>query len=618
MKLRTWIAALSVAACGMMVGCDDDEPKNGNKPEPEPEPEPIVEEFAFSFAKDTVFMSQNEGFSKDLIDEKKKGNEGEVVCVSDAEWCKLILAGNNETSFSYQISVIENESIEARVAHVTITFAEKELKFCVKQDGMDYVEIVSPKDLTYNCDSDGGDMTIQIDASKEYTVESDKVWVKAQNYVSDNDGKPRTKLTVLENFSTSARTAEITFTCGKSSKTYKVEQGAGTVKSLLWDDTDAASVSRSMGIGWNLGNQMDAQNNGVAGEEYWGNKKATQATFDALRDAGFTSVRIPVTWMGHVGAGPVYEIESAYLDRVAEIVGYAENAGLKAIINIHHDGSDSKYWLNIKEAAKSEDANIEIRAQIEAMWKQIAEKFADKGDFLVFEAFNEIHDGGWGWGDNKNDGGKQYKVLNGWNQLFVNTVRATGGNNATRYLGVPAYCTNIDISLESFVMPKDIEGNKYKILMAVHDYDPYEYTLNAKFPQWGHTAQAGKKESWGDEPTITGQFKKLVDSYMAKGIPVYIGEFGCVHRASTEEEMFRKYYLEYFCKAASDYNLSVMYWDNGSDKSGQESSGIINHATGAFVNNGRDIAEIMVQAYRTTLKDYTLKLVYNGAPNTKK
>ena len=170
-----------------------------------------------------------------------------------------------------------------------------------------------------------------------------------------------------------------------------------------------------------------------------GNQPTTQALFDQLAASGITSVRIPVTWLGHVGEAPDYTIEADYLNRVAEVVGYAENAGLNAIINIHHDGADSQYWLDIKDAATDDAVNEAVKAQLKAMWTQIAERFRDKGNFLVFEAMNEIHDGAWGWGDNRTDGGKQYAVLNEWNQVFVDAVRATGGNNTERYLGVPGY-----------------------------------------------------------------------------------------------------------------------------------------------------------------------------------
>ena len=375
---------------------------------------------------------------------------------------------------------------------------------------------------------------------------------------------------------------------------------------------DAWQVAKWLGLGWNLGNQLDAYSNGVANETCWGNKPATQTTFNQLAALGFTSVRIPVTWLGHIEEAPDYTIDKAWLDRVATCVGYAQNAGLNAIINIHHDGADSQHWLDIKGAATDEAINERVKQQLAAVWTQIAERFKDKGSFLIFESLNEIHDGGWGWGDNRTDGGKQYAVLNEWNQVFVDAVRAVGGENADRYLGVPGYCTNPSLTVEYFKLPADVAKNR--LLVSVHFYDPYEFTLTDKYSEWGHTAAADKKESWGDEDNVRQVFASLQTAFVDKGIPVYLGEIGCVHRSSERSEAFRKYYLEYVCKAAKTYGLTPFFWDNGSTGTGKECSGLIDHATGEPLNNGREVIEVMTKAMFTEDADYTLESVYNNAP----
>jgi aryl-phospho-beta-D-glucosidase BglC (GH1 family) len=124
------------------------------------------------------------------------------------------------------------------------------------------------------------------------------------------------------------------------------------------------------------------------------------------------------------------------------------------------------------------------------VWTQIADHFKDKGEWLVFESLNEIQDGGWGWSDAfKKDPDTQYRILNEWNQIFVNAVRATGGNNATRWLGVPGYAANPGFTITGLVLPQDCTSAN-RLMVAVHDYDPYEYTLRDPLVrQWGHTAQ---------------------------------------------------------------------------------------------------------------------------------
>ncbi len=374
--------------------------------------------------------------------------------------------------------------------------------------------------------------------------------------------------------------------------------------------TTPTEIALSMGMGWNLGNQMDAWANNVANETCWGNPKATPQLFSKLKEAGVQTVRIPVTWLGKVGQAPNYTIDEAWLDRLAEIVGYAKEAGLNAIINIHHDGADSKHWLDIKSAAANPETQSAIVAQLKAMWTQISEKFINEDNYLMFEALNEIHDGGWGWGDNRKDGGKQYRALNEWNQAVVDAIRATGGKNATRWIGVPAYCTNADLSFDSaFKMPNDPAG---RTMLSLHFYDPYKYTLEAEYPEWGHTGK--NVTEYGDEKSMTSTFAKIKKNWIDKGVPVYFGEVGCVHRANAREEAFRLYYLEYLTKACRDYSIAPVYWDNGASGAGRECSGLFNRTTGEFINNGADVMAAMVKGFTTDDPAYTLNSVYASAP----
>ena len=324
--------------------------------------------------------------------------------------------------------------------------------------------------------------------------------------------------------------------------------------------------------------------------------------------------------MGKVGEAPHYHIDADRLNRVAEVVEYAERAGLKAIINIHHDGHrhihedgfDEHRWLDIVEAARNKDVNNAIKEQLKSMWTQIAQRFENKGEFLIFEGLNEIHDGRWGTGTNTTDGGKQYAILNEWQQVFVDAVRATGGNNATRYLGISGYCTNPDLTIKHLQLPTD--PTKDRLLISVHYYDPATFALENKFAEWGHTGALSKKEKWGDEEHLEKIFAALRTAYVEKGIPVYIGEMGCVHRNNNRSEAFRKYYLEYVCKAARTNGMAVFYWDNGNAGAGRECSGLMNHATGTYVNNGKDVIDVMTKGYFSNDSSYTLESLYNNAP----
>ncbi len=469
----------------------------------------------------------------------------------------------------------------------------------------DSVNLVGDAAIATNTDGSQS-ISATFKSSGEPTVTADADWISITSVSNKNEGYYTLTASASANTTADDRTASITIACGTASASISVLQ-----KGVVKPDDD--SIISKMGMGWNLGNQLDAYNDNVASETAWGNKAATQATMDALYAAGIRTVRIPVTWLGHVGDEPSYTIESAWLDRVAEVVSYAEKAGLCAIINIHHDGADSKHWLSIKDAANSNNANTRIKAQLNAMWTQIANKFADKGDFLIFEAMNEIHDGGWGWGSNRNDGDKQYGILNEWNQVFVDAVRATGDKNATRWLGVPGYCTNPDLTISYLTLPTD-EANR--VMVAVHDYDPYEYTLNDTYNAWGHLADKSKGDTTNgsnEEKVITSTFSQLKEKFIDNGIPVYIGEIGCVRRATNRAESFRKYYLEYVCKAAKTYGLAPIFWDNGGTGTGKEQSGLFDHSTGEYLNDGEEVVKVMVNAIENTDAAYTLESVYNNA-----
>lgn len=385
----------------------------------------------------------------------------------------------------------------------------------------------------------------------------------------------------------------------------------------------AMQYVESLGLGWNLGNCLDAHNEGVATESCWhadGPQIATQATFDSVKAAGFTSVRIPITWMGKVGTAPEYKIDAAWMARVTEVAGYAKKAGLKAIINIHHDGGAANqpgkanhHWLVIEKAATDSIFNDSIKARLYSMWNQIALNFKEEGDWLMFETMNEIHDGNWGGGSNTTDEGRSYKALNEWNQACVDGIRAAGGQNDTRFIGIPGYVCNPDLTIEHLVIPNDkIEGH---ILVAVHSYDPWDYAGSGKFSEWGHTGKDIVPDT--SEKTYTDMLDRLYEKFVKQGIPVYLGEFGCVHRADDHAEGFRKYYLEYVVKAFRDHQMAAFFWDNGYDMEGDDAFGLIRHDNGAWIANGKEIVKIMVDAYNNDDESYTLESIYNRAPAAK-
>ena len=415
------------------------------------------------------------------------------------------------------------------------------------------------------------------------------------------------------------RSVQFSVVCADMKKYLKVNQAAAQEDLSFLDtpalpDNNAISLSRKLGYGWNLGNQMDAMVGGVSGETYWGNEKCTQATFDNLKSKGFSTVRIPVTWMGHIGDAPEYAVETAWLDRVAEIAGYAKKAGLNAIVNVHHDDSPESGWLCVHKAASDADYKKDMMARYKALWEQVARKFAEEGEWLIFEGYNELQDGGWGFGGNLTDGGKQYAVINELAQTFVTTVRATGGNNADRYLSILGYSANPSLTADNLVLPTDSAADR--LIVSVHFYDPSGYALgqNSAYTEWGHTGADGKKDPNHSEKNVIETFRMLKDKYLDKNIPVYIGECGAVNRDDERAKSFQRYWFEFVFKAAREYGLCPIVWDNGARSTGNESFGYIDHADGSFINDSGPVIDIMYKAFNTTDPSYTIKSVYDNAP----
>lgn len=551
---------------------------------------------------------------------------------SDSEWltATFSLPKNVESGLLYTatVTVKENVSgINGRTGQLTVTCGNgSNAKVVTVSQGTSSFLNVSEKNLSFDYLESAKSFTVIASAKPEVSLENvDWASLETGAVTSDENGYTQTvTITVKENVSqTEVRKADVKIVCGEQNATVSIEQAKapytpdysnklvpGNIPSISGSAADAIAFANSLGMGWNLGNQMDANNNGVAEETCWGNAKATQQTFDKLKAAGIATVRIPVTYLGHIGNAPGYTIEESYLNRVAEIVGYAKKAGLKAIINIHHDGADSAHWLDIKSAAKDAAANEAVKAQLSAMWTQIANKFKNEGNYLIFEPFNEIHDGGWGWGDNRNDGGKQYACLNEWNQVFVDAVRATGGNNSNRYLAVVGYCANPEITMEMLKIPSD--KTKNRLIVGVHYYNPTTFSLECQFNEWGHTGT--KKETYGDEKDVQWIFGNLKSNYIDKGIPVYMGEMGCTHFSEAHGEKFRLYYLEYICKAIREYGMAPIVWDNGAKNAGRESHGYFDHGTGEYIGDAASVIDLMCRAYYTNDPGYTLDFVYGNAP----
>jgi len=360
--------------------------------------------------------------------------------------------------------------------------------------------------------------------------------------------------------------------------------------------SSAMEFVSSMKIGWNLGNTLEGHFNLTPNETAWQSTVTTQELMNGVAARGFGAVRIPVTWGTMIGAAPDYTINEAWLNRVAEVVGYVENAGMKAIINIHHDGADSNYWLSVKTADLTGDVKTEMDAKFTAVWAQIARKFMNTGNFLLFEAFNELHDGNWG-----NGIPMQHNRVNELSQIFVDTVRAAGGENSNRYLVIPGWVTRPSVTVSTLILPKDTADDK--LIVTVHFYDPYDFAGSAKQKVWGNKALAG---NWANENNVRNTFTLVRNRFITSGIPVIIGEYGAVNQGG-QAFAYRKYYMEYVTKYAHDCGFVPFYWDNAGFGSGSEKFGLLKRTDGsAYDSNAAEIIKVMMKAVN---KKYSIEKI---------
>lgn len=359
---------------------------------------------------------------------------------------------------------------------------------------------------------------------------------------------------------------------------------------------DAAATVANMKLGWNLGNSLDAFDTNASDatvETAWGNPVVTPQLIGAVADAGFGAIRIPVTWIGRFGPGPDYAIRATFIQRVQEVVGYALDRDLYVIINIHHDGADgvTGQWLSLVDSSRQvTTANSEaVLAQFRAMWVQIAAHFADYGDHLLFEGMNEVKVG--------YDAPltAYYDGINGLNQAFVDTVRASGGYNPNRCLVVPGYNTNIDYTVAGFEKPADTSPGK--LILSDHYYDPWSFAGEASTPAWG--AGNPSVDDWGQEDWVRGQVAKLKSTFIDQGLPMIWGEYGAVYQSGYEE--YRRYYVEYVTKAVHDAGIAPFLWDNGALASGAEGFGLFDRS-----NNTVSHPEVLEAMLRAVNDDYAL------------
>lgn len=335
-----------------------------------------------------------------------------------------------------------------------------------------------------------------------------------------------------------------------------------------FEDLNQSQIVEAMGPGWNLGNQLESVTDNVPEETNWGNPVITEKLIQSVKAAGFKSIRIPVSYFAKIDDDKDYTIDSKWLDRVQEVVDYCIKNDLYAVINIHGDGYNTidGSWLLCNGKNQTE-----IKKKYKKVWKQIAERFKNYDEHLLFESMNEEFDGSYSE-PNK----EYYQNINDYNQIFVDTVRKTGDNNTKRWLIIPGWNTNIDYTAGDygFKLPTDqyrdksINKEEQRIMISVHYYSPWDFCggENGVITQWGNEADDPSKTSTTcDETYMKNQLNLMKTTFADKGYPVFIGEYGSIDKTSydSENEYYRAYFARKLCQLSRKNGCIPMYWDNG-------------------------------------------------------
>ena len=358
----------------------------------------------------------------------------------------------------------------------------------------------------------------------------------------------------------------------------------GAVRAAAADFETATDAVKNMGLGWNLGNTLDANSQmgtDPASASYWGQQDLSSETcwgqfvtkpelMKMMKDAGFGAIRVPVTWYNHMDIDG--NVNPAWMARVHEVVDYVINQGMYCIVNVHHDtgadGSSYKSWLKADEANYTQN-----KARYEKLWRQIAEEFKDYGQLLLFEGYNEMLDRLNSWCYASFAASGQYdasvatsanNAINSYAQSFVTTVRATGGNNAQRNLIVNTYCAANGYGSwsphlsEPLIYLKKPEGESDHLAFEVHAYPAIANNNKTDRP-----IADIKKE-------VDGIISLLKTNLVSKGAPVIIGEWGTSNVDAAETDYVKrpalmKQFCEYFVQQCKANDIATFYWSGLSD-----------------------------------------------------
>lgn len=429
---------------------------------------------------------------------------------------------------------------------------------------------VSTNSISFSADASKKSFSITTESTTSWSISGADNWFSLSE--TSGTGNKIIEINTDTNFYVDELTKTITVSTSTESEEIVLTQNGANISHIPNDSSNMNSfksveLTKELGVGWNLGNSLEA----IPNETAWGNPAVTKELIDGIKSAGFNTIRIPVAWSSHFSDTNNYTIDTAWMERVETVVNYILDNDMFVIMNIHWDGG----WM--QPTYQDQDT---VNKRLKIMWYQIAEYFRDYDYRLIFAGTNEVMVDG----DYSAPKEEYYTVQNSFNNTFINAVRATGGRNAYRYLAIQGFNTNIDHAVNFMSIPSDTVENR--LFVEVHYYDPFNFTLNETSDtiwQWGkNSTDTNAVEDWANEAYVDKQFKKMQTSFHLLGIGVILGEYGAISRSNIPNHYnFRENYFKYVTKSALNHKLAPIYWDNG--YTSNHAFGLFNRSTGEEV-----------------------------------
>ncbi len=443
-------------------------------------------------------------------------------------------------------------------------------------------------------DKTGVKTQVTIISDRAWNISCDANWVTISSK-KGNKGTSMIDITTAKNESDARETSLIVALDDNSNKvTINIKQIKGGLDKPINKEgmeSTAQQITKKMKVGWNLGNSLESWSDGASDQETsWGNPRTTKAMIDAIKAAGFNTVRIPVRWYpSSKMTESSIELSSQWLARVKEVVDYCIDNDMYAIINTHHEG-----WLESYPLYSHRENNNKKLTQL---WRQVALYFENYDERLLFAGTNEVHiPDNWGNGTAEN-----YVVQNGYNQCFIDAVRSTGGKNYYRNLIIQTYVTSPWQGLSSLTLPTDVVENKVSI--EFHAYDPYEYALGGTVYFWG-TPFKGYGTPDGQEEYFDNLFGSIRNKWGVKGYGLILGEYGVTLHFTEElkdvQAESRKYYMTYVTGKAIENGIVPIVWDNNySNGNGSEVFGMFDRNNDMAITAPQSLEGLMEGAKRS-------------------